>query len=112
MLQHFFNLCWSTDIKGVQNTVVTNCVINQYNEYVPEELTGLNITVDGNLTLNENLADNAGLQAAYISYQNSYDNYKRAHKMPGLEMYSNDQLFYIGFAQVIHSCTFLCGRLS
>lgn len=64
---------------------------NQFDQY--EALPGLH--VNGRLTLNENIADVAGLGAAYEAYKASLDG-KPAPVINGL---TGDQRFFIAFAQ-------------
>lgn len=57
--------------------------------------------MNGVVTLGENIADNGGLRAALRAYraykkQSTFKDWK----LPGLENYSSEQLFYLGFAGV------------
>ncbi|WP_223276700.1 M13-type metalloendopeptidase [Sphingomonas daechungensis] len=63
----------------------------QYDEY--EALPGLHL--NGKLTLGENIADVAGLAAAYDAYKHSLGG-KEAQAIDG---YSGDQRFFIAYAQ-------------
>lgn len=73
------------------------CMIDQYGAY-PDPV--LNMTVNGRLTLSENIADNAGLKEAYRAYRSYIA--KRGMEEPKLPVlkYTVDQLFFIGYAQV------------
>lgn len=56
--------------------------------------------MDGNFTLAENIADNAGLIIGYAAYQN----WRESHPLedttlPGLSL-NQDQLYFLGFAQI------------
>ena len=77
----------------------TQCMIDQYSQYkVPET----NLTLNGILTQGENIADNGGLKQAYRAYRRYIK--KLGHeekKLPGFESYTNDQIFYMSYAQVI-----------
>ncbi|XP_059158497.1 neprilysin-1-like [Physella acuta] len=71
------------------------CIIDQYNNYsVPE----VKMNVNGIQTQGENIADNGGLKEAYKAFRNSRGHLEQ--RLPGLLEYSNDQLFFINFAQV------------
>jgi putative endopeptidase len=70
---------------------LTQRLIEQYNKY--EALPGK--FVKGELTLGENIADNAGLAIAYKAYRLSLAG-KPAPEIDGM---SGDQRFFIGFAQ-------------
>ena len=64
----------------------------QYDQY--EALPGLN--VNGKLTLGENIADVAGLAAAYDAYRHSLG----GKEAPVIEGFSGDQRFFLAHAQV------------
>ena len=55
------------------------------------------------ITQGENVADNGGVREGYRAYKNFLKRAmqeKAEPKLPGLQKYSNDQLFFISFAQV------------
>ncbi|HEY7171163.1 MAG TPA: M13 family metallopeptidase, partial [Vicinamibacterales bacterium] len=66
-------------------------LVEQYNAYKPFP----DLAVNGKLTLSENIADVAGLAAAYDAYRLSLGG-KEAPSMQGL---SGDQQFFVSFAQ-------------
>ena len=51
--------------------------------------------VNGVLTLSENIADNGGLTAAFRAYE---DNIQQDSRLPGLEQFRPEQLFFLSFA--------------
>lgn len=67
----------------------SKCFELQYNDY----------KIDGFATLGENIADNIGLRTSYNAFKN-----KRDVNVPLLlsnfDVYSNEQLFFISFAQL------------
>ena len=69
------------------------CVSNQFSGYQIQD--GLNI--NGKLTLGENIADLAGLTAAYAAYQKSLEGKPRPENIDG---FSPEQRFFLGYAQV------------
>ncbi|XP_075234061.1 neprilysin-11-like isoform X2 [Lycorma delicatula] len=72
------------------------CFISLYDDFYVEEAEQ---SVDGNLTLGENLADNGGLKDAFYGFQKlKQEKPETERKLPGLEEFTSDQLFYIGFA--------------
>ncbi|XP_077112455.1 endothelin-converting enzyme 1 [Ranitomeya variabilis] len=72
----------------------TECVTEQYSSY---KVNGE--AVNGKHTLGENIADNGGLKAAYRAYQNWVKEHGEEQVLPSLGL-TNDQLFFVGFAQV------------
>ncbi|XP_011050967.1 PREDICTED: neprilysin-11-like isoform X1 [Acromyrmex echinatior] len=75
------------------------CIIEQYSSYHLPEL-GDNFTVNGINTQGENIADNGGIREAYRAYQRLIARSPNQQALPGLVDYSNEQLFFLGFAQV------------
>ncbi|MBB3697825.1 M13 family metallopeptidase [Flammeovirga yaeyamensis] len=73
----------------------TNLLIQQYNQYEP--LSGY--FVNGNLTLNENIADLSGLALAY----NSFKEHNRSHEK--INGYTPEQRFFFSWAKVWRSKT-------
>ncbi|KAM4651637.1 endothelin-converting enzyme 1 isoform 2-T2 [Discoglossus pictus] len=72
----------------------TKCITEQYDNY-----TVNGESVNGKQTLGENIADNGGLKAAYRAYKNWVRTNGEEQLLPSLGL-SNDQLFFVGFAQV------------
>jgi len=50
--------------------------------------------------LNENIADNGGLREAFWAYRKFVNDNGEEPKLPGLEQYNNEQIFYLAFANV------------
>jgi predicted metalloendopeptidase len=60
--------------------------------------------VDGERTLRENIADNGGIREAYKAFRRLKARRSvevLSPRLPGLEQYSPDQLFFIGYASVM-----------
>ncbi len=83
---------WWTDDDDKEFRARANSLVKQYNGFTP--LPGL--TVNGELTLGENIADLVGVAMAYRAYQLSL----KGKKAPVLDGYTGDQRFFIGYAQV------------
>ncbi|KMN30138.1 peptidase M13 [Chromobacterium sp. LK1] len=83
---------WWTAEDRARFDQLTGKLVAQYNAYEP--LPGKHI--NGELTLGENIADNAGLQIAYKAYQLSLG----GKSAPVLDGMNGDQRFFYGFAQV------------
>ncbi|XP_012277029.1 neprilysin-4 [Orussus abietinus] len=75
------------------------CFIDQFNKYPIKELEAINefTTVNGKLTLGENIADSAGVAASFDAYKRKSKTVNEL-KLPGLEAFDGDQLFYLAFA--------------
>jgi putative endopeptidase len=73
----------------------TRQLVAQYSAFSP--FAGYH--VNGQLTLGENIADNAGVEIAYKAYRRSLD----GKEAPVIDGASGDQRFYYGFAQAFRS---------
>lgn len=82
---------WWTKEDSEHFKAATDKLVAQYDAY--EALPGLHL--NGKQTLGENIADVAGLQAAYIAYHKSLGG-KQAPVIDGL---TGDQRFFLAFAQ-------------
>ncbi len=83
---------WWTKQDHINFAKKTKALISQYNAYSPVP----GYTVNGELTLGENIADNSGLAIAYKAYHLSLGG-KPAPVIDGL---TGDQRFYLGWGQV------------
>lgn len=90
-------LGWS-ELKNGSLSPTSECLVNQYGNLSTPDLKEKNITLDGMLTLKENIPDNAGLLGAYRAYKQEIRKYSEVPK--DLQVFTEDQLFFIGFAQV------------
>ncbi|CAF4147416.1 unnamed protein product [Adineta steineri] len=71
------------------------CFIEQYNNY---PLTQVNHSINGEQTLDENIADDAALRQAFLAYQQWAKTHKNVDKkLPGLTKYSTEQMFFLSF---------------
>jgi len=61
--------------------------------------------VDGIRTLDENIADVVGLKEAYLAYQRYVSKRGREPRLPGMEQYSQEQLFFLAYANVSRTIT-------
>ena len=83
---------WWTEKDIAEFKKLTDRMVAQYGAY--EALPGK--TVNGQLTLGENIADLAGLAIAYDAYKMSLE----GRPAPVIDGYSGDQRFFLGFGQV------------
>ncbi|XP_034488295.1 endothelin-converting enzyme 2 [Drosophila innubila] len=76
----------------------TDCFVDQYSHYY---LPDIGEYIDGELTLGENIADNGGMREAYLAYRLYVKEMGRERlKLPGLEHYTHEQLFFIAFGNL------------
>lgn len=87
------DLCLENRFKNL-----TKCIIDQYGGY---DVEGTGLKINGILTQGENIADNGGIRQAYKAYRAYVDKLGHEEKrLPGYESYSNNQIFFIAYAQV------------
>lgn len=86
---------WWTEEDAERFTAKTKVLGAQYNQFAMLD----SLHVDGALTMGENIADLGGLSIAYDAYQMSLNG-----KAPSdIDGYTDDQRFYMGYAQVWRS---------
>ena len=83
---------WWTDEDKAAFEKLTGALVRQYQGY--EALPGK--TVNGQLTLGENIADLSGMAIAYKAYVMSLD----GKSGPVLDGYTSDQRFFLGWSQI------------
>jgi putative endopeptidase len=83
---------WTDDVRS-KFKVKTDCVSDQYAAYEP--LPG--VKLNGQLTLGENIADNAGVKLAFLAYRALRKDAKEAVVAGG---FTEDQQFFLGVGQV------------
>ncbi|XP_011499234.1 PREDICTED: neprilysin-1 [Ceratosolen solmsi marchali] len=87
---------WSNETIS-QYTDKTTCFVDQYSKYfIPE----VNKYIDGQLTLDENIADNGGLREAYHAYQIWKTKHKKESLLPGFTHLTHDQLLFLSYAHM------------
>ncbi|XP_032593504.1 endothelin-converting enzyme 2 [Drosophila grimshawi] len=76
----------------------TECFVDQYSHYY---LSDIGEYIDGELTLGENIADNGGMRESYLAYRLYVNEVGPERlKLPGLEHYTHEQLFFIAFGNL------------
>lgn len=83
---------WWTDSDDKMFKERTGVIVSQYNTYSPLD----SLTINGELTLGENIADFGGLTIAYYAFQKT-DEAKSAELIDG---FTPAQRFFIGFARI------------
>ncbi|XP_067139371.1 neprilysin-2-like isoform X1 [Centruroides vittatus] len=71
-----------------------NCLQFQYSEFPLEG----NLTIDGNRTIGDNMADNSEVTVAFRAYEKYLKRHGEEPRLPGLD-FTNKQMFFIGYAQ-------------
>jgi putative endopeptidase len=79
---------WTPNVEKEFNSR-TDCLVKQYEGYVPLE----NLHLNGKLTLGENIADQGGIRLAYAAMKTAQP------KVAPVAGFNEDQQFFIGFAQ-------------
>ncbi|RWS00865.1 neprilysin-11-like protein, partial [Dinothrombium tinctorium] len=105
----FLNSTFDTDTPGMEQTrkffsSKENCFIKQYSNYKDPIK---NISVNGDMTLKENIADNVGLNQAFMTYKlyKAMNEEKRVLTLPyQMQKFTDEQLFFISFGN------HLCGK--
>ena len=99
------NMSWWNQEAEDAYEELSQCFVQQYSSY---KLPRSNFSLDGNLTLDENVCDFVGFQKALSAYQ-SLD--REDVRLPGLQEYSPEQLFFIQYAQVWCEATDTSGEV-
>ncbi|CAJ0604474.1 unnamed protein product [Cylicocyclus nassatus] len=74
------------------------CFVDQYENI---EVPGTNLSINGEVTQVENIADNGGVKQAYKAYKAYLQrNGGEEPRIKGLEKYNNDQMFFLGYAGI------------
>uniref|UniRef100_A0A8R1HWB4 Endothelin-converting enzyme 1 n=2 Tax=Caenorhabditis japonica TaxID=281687 RepID=A0A8R1HWB4_CAEJA len=77
------------------------CIVEQYGNYTVPKTT---FRVNGKLTQGENIADNGGVKEAFQAYQKYVLENGEEPRLPGLQQYTNEQIFFVSYAH------FWCGK--
>ncbi|XP_070546680.1 endothelin-converting enzyme 1-like isoform X2 [Ptychodera flava] len=85
---------WWQPLSEVQFEEHAKCMVDQYNHYPVGS-----IHLDGQATINENIADNGGMKIAHIAYRDWVKSNSEEKSLPGLDM-TQEQLFFLGHAQI------------
>jgi putative endopeptidase len=82
---------WWTEEDGKQFDQRASCIADQYSHYVAVD----DITINGELTMGENVADLGGLMLAYMAWKNE----TRGQKLEPIDGFTPEQRFFIGYGQ-------------
>ena len=75
-----------------------DCIVNSYSNFTVNE----DKKMRGRETVNENMADIGAVKAAFYAYKNylKENGLKNEYRLPGLQEYDHEQLFWIFYANV------------
>ncbi len=85
---------WWTQQDAAEFKQRADCIVKEYSQFSPVE----GVKVNGQLTLGENGADNAGIRLAYMALLGGLEN--KTVSSEKLDGYTPQQRFFLGFAQV------------
>lgn len=88
--------------EGSQESYQKNmdCLIEQYNKIQVDTLEdGRKIYADGNQTITENVADNAGMASSWAAWQNHLENNGNDRSLYGIDL-TQEQLYFVGYARL------------
>ncbi|CAD6192583.1 unnamed protein product [Caenorhabditis auriculariae] len=88
---------WWDNTTTTKFTERAQCIIDQYQSV---EIAGTGLSINGKLTQGENIADNGGVKQAFKAYKRYLEKHGAEARLPGLENVTNEQLFFLGYAQV------------
>ena len=73
------------------------CIVEQYSNYTYEQV---NMTLNGNTTRSEDIADIAGTELAFLAYKQWLKMHGDEARLPLLNRYTSEQMFFLSFGQV------------
>jgi endothelin-converting enzyme len=90
---------WWTNRTSDEYDKRAQCFVDEYNNFTVPGSNGTVIHVNGKQTLGENVADAGGLSAAWAAWQKRRQT-KPDLDLPGLGYFTQEQIFYISYANV------------
>ncbi|XP_047500225.1 neprilysin-1-like [Penaeus chinensis] len=97
---------WWTAETDAEYASRSRCFADQYEAFdvsqilSPYERDGAEVKINGVASKGENIADNGGTRAAWLAYRRRVEASGERLRLPGLEGYTQDQLFFISFGQL------------
>ncbi|VDO84645.1 unnamed protein product, partial [Soboliphyme baturini] len=88
---------WMTDESKAGFDNMSDCIVEQYNKTCYPYMS---MCVNGNQTLGENIADIGGIKVAFYAYQKYVSEHGKEPRLPGLEDFSMEKIFFLSFAQL------------
>ncbi|KAH8664884.1 hypothetical protein BGZ61DRAFT_538959 [Ilyonectria robusta] len=75
------------------------CFVEQYGKFTITAPNGTQVPVDGVKTLGENIADAGGVTSSFAAWKKWENKKGKAKSLPGLEMFTHEQLFFLKWGQ-------------
>ncbi|CAJ0554865.1 Ff.00g133780.m01.CDS01 [Fusarium sp. VM40] len=75
------------------------CFIEQYNNFTILAPNGTKVYVNGNLTLDENIADAGGVSSSFEAWKKWESKKGKAKSLPGMQSFTHEQLFFLKWGQ-------------
>jgi endothelin-converting enzyme len=75
------------------------CFVEQYQKFTITAPNGTRIPVDGELTLDENIADAGGIVSSFAAWKKWDKEMGKAKSLPGLTGFTHEQLFFVKWGQ-------------
>ncbi|CAO3571599.1 unnamed protein product [Mortierella alpina] len=99
---------WWSNSSLTEFTTRAECFVNQYSNFTIQGPNGTVHAMDGMKTLGENMADNGGLKKSYETWSARFKSDPTGQtinnqRLPGLDHYTPEQLFFISFARLFCS---------
>lgn len=95
---------WFDEATAVAFAERTQCFVRQYEEFSVVGPRGVQVPVNGQLTLGENIADAGGLHAAFVAWEGRVAERGGEALLPGLGGFTAEQLFFVSYGG------FWCGK--
>ena len=77
----------------------TACFVDQYNKFSVTAPDGTQVSISGEATLDENIADAGGVSASFLAWRRWEEVKGKAMSLPGLHGFTHEQLFFIKWGQ-------------
>uniref|UniRef100_A0A914YUI3 Uncharacterized protein n=1 Tax=Panagrolaimus superbus TaxID=310955 RepID=A0A914YUI3_9BILA len=96
-------LSWLDPDSQLHFNNMTECVIEEYDNFCPLSANYSPRCINGQQTVGENVADNGGIHASFLAYRNVINFNGPDPVLPGdfVSIYNHDQLFFLSFGQVL-----------
>ncbi|KAH7145377.1 hypothetical protein B0J13DRAFT_501049 [Dactylonectria estremocensis] len=90
---------WWDDATAERFTEASQCFVKQYDKFTITAPNGTQVHVNGEQTINENIADAGGVVSSYAAWQKWQSTHSKAKNLPGLEKFTHEQLFFVKWGQ-------------